>query len=85
MSKAVIFDGKSKQQKERPATAQELADREISAQQANQQHNDEMKTYRLGAYISEADPLYFGWRRGENTEQEWLDKVAEIRLRYPYK
>ena len=35
-------------------------------------------------FINEADPLYFGWQRGENTEQEWLDKVAEIRARHPY-
>lgn len=39
---------------------------------------------RQAAYQAEADPLYFGFQRGENTEQEWLDKVAEIRARYPY-
>lgn len=39
---------------------------------------------RRDAYAIEADPLYFGWQRGENTEQEWLDKVAEIRARHPY-
>lgn len=42
------------------------------------------KRARQGAYQAEADPLYFGWQRGENTEQQWLDKVAEIRARYPY-
>ena len=39
---------------------------------------------RQAAYQAEADPLYFGFQRGENTEQEWLDKVAEIRARYHY-
>jgi hypothetical protein len=39
---------------------------------------------RQAAYQAEADPLYFGFQRGENTEQDWLDKVAEIRARYPY-
>ena len=39
---------------------------------------------RAAAYRSEADPLFFGWQRNENTEQEWLDKVAEIRARHPY-
>lgn len=39
---------------------------------------------RRKAYRAEADPLYFGFQRGENTEQEWLDKVTEIRARYPY-
>jgi hypothetical protein len=23
------------------------------------------------------------WQRGEATQQEWLDKVAEIRARFP--
>ena len=39
---------------------------------------------RHAAYVVEADPLFFGWQRGENTEQAWLDKVAEIRARFPY-
>jgi hypothetical protein len=43
-----------------------------------------LKQARQVAYQAEADPLYFGWQRGENTEQAWLDKVAEIRGRYPY-
>jgi hypothetical protein len=38
---------------------------------------------RQEAYQSESDPLFFKWQRGEASEQEWLDKVAEIRLRYP--
>jgi hypothetical protein len=36
------------------------------------------------AYRDEADPLFFKWQRGEGTEQEWLDKVQEIRDRHPY-
>lgn len=39
---------------------------------------------RRHAYTLEADPLFFQWQRGEATEQDWLDKVAEIRDRYPY-
>lgn len=38
---------------------------------------------RQAAYRQEADPLFFKWQRGEATEQEWLDKVQEIRDRYP--
>lgn len=45
---------------------------------------NEAKNNRANAYRSESDPLYFGWQRNENTEQAWLDKVAEIRTRYPY-
>lgn len=41
------------------------------------------KAFRTEAYITEADPLFFKWQRGEATEQEWLDKVAEIKTRFP--
>lgn len=34
------------------------------------------------AYQSEADPLYFKWKRGEATENDWLNKVAEIDERF---
>jgi hypothetical protein len=42
------------------------------------------KAGRAAAYRNEADPLFFGWQRNENEEQDWLDKVAEIRTRFPY-
>jgi hypothetical protein len=38
---------------------------------------------RLEAYRNEADPLFFKAQRGEATMQEWQDKVAEIKSRYP--
>ena len=38
---------------------------------------------RRGAYILEADPLFFKAQRGEATMQEWKDKVAEIKARFP--
>ena len=38
---------------------------------------------RKAAYIAEADPLYFKAMRQEIDIQEWHDKIAEIRLRYP--
>jgi hypothetical protein len=46
--------------------------------------DDTAKRRRSVAFREEADPLFFGWQRNENEEQDWLDKVAEIRLRYPY-
>jgi hypothetical protein len=46
--------------------------------------NEQAQRSRAESYREEADPLFFGWQRGENTEQEWLDKVTEIRDRYPY-
>jgi hypothetical protein len=43
----------------------------------------EAEANRKAAYISEADPLFFRAQRGEIPEQEWLDKIAEIKARYP--
>jgi len=51
--------------------------------QYNQQRA-EVENQRKAAYQQEADPLFFSYQRGETTEQEWLDKVAEIKLAYPY-
>jgi hypothetical protein len=43
----------------------------------------EAEANRKAAYIAEADPLFFRVQRGEILEQEWLDKIAEIKARYP--
>jgi DNA uptake protein ComE-like DNA-binding protein len=44
----------------------------------------EARANRAAAYAAEADPLFFKAQRGEGTMQDWEDKVAEIRTRYPY-
>ena len=49
-----------------------------------QQQRAEIETQRRNAYTKEADPLFFSYQRGEVTEQEWLDAVDSIRVRYPY-
>jgi len=38
---------------------------------------------RHAAYIAESDPIFFMSQRGEATQQQWLDKVAEIKARWP--
>ena len=38
---------------------------------------------RRAAYIAEADPLFFKAQRGEATIEEWQEKVAEIKQRFP--
>jgi hypothetical protein len=43
----------------------------------------ETEANRHAAYIAEADPLFFKAQRGEATQQQWLDKIAEIKARYP--
>jgi hypothetical protein len=47
-------------------------------------NNSIARNNRHRAFVAEADPLFFAWQRGENTEQDWLTKCAEIRARYPY-
>lgn len=42
-----------------------------------------IEAQRAEAYRTESDPLFFKSQRGEATEQQWLDKVAEIKARYP--
>lgn len=38
---------------------------------------------RKAAYTAEADPIFFMAQRGEARQQDWLDKVAEIKTRWP--
>lgn len=42
-----------------------------------------VQVQRIEAYVRESDPLFFKAQRGEATMQEWQDKVAEIKARYP--
>jgi hypothetical protein len=46
--------------------------------------NAEQRAARQSAYQREADPIFFMFQREEATEQEWLDKITEIKERYPY-
>ena len=38
---------------------------------------------RHAAYVAESDPIFFMSQRGEATQQQWLDRVAEIKARWP--
>lgn len=60
----------------RDKTAEELQ-AEAAARSA------QVEAQRSEAYRNESDPLFFKSQRGEATHQEWLDKVAEIKARYP--
>jgi hypothetical protein len=45
--------------------------------------NQAAEAARKAAYAAEADPLFFKAQRGEVEQQVWLDKIAEIKARYP--
>jgi hypothetical protein len=40
------------------------------------------KSLRADAYRNESDTIFFKWQRNEATQQEWLDKVNEIKQRW---
>lgn len=58
---------------------------QIDAFKANllAKHKEKIRAARQAAFVAEADPLFFKWQRGEGTEEAWLEKVAEIRFRFP--
>ncbi|MBN2864080.1 MAG: hypothetical protein JXN62_13015 [Bacteroidales bacterium] len=47
--------------------------------------NEQQEGSRKAAYMAEADPLFFDYQKGEIEKEIWLDKVAEIKERFPYK
>jgi hypothetical protein len=65
-------------------TESEVADDYMTPEQiAN--YNDNQSQLRAKAYPVEADPIFFQYQRGSKTEQEWLDAVAVVQDKYPYK
>lgn len=63
----------------------EIAEREAEWEAgASEKQNQLAKRNRAATYIMESDSLFFKAQRGEATNQEWLNKVAEIREKYPY-
>ena len=45
--------------------------------------DEEVDSLRRAAYEQEADPLFFKYQRKEIKKEVWLDKVKEIKTRYP--
>jgi hypothetical protein len=36
------------------------------------------------AYEQQSDGLFFKWQRGDGTEAEWRNAVAQVKLQHPY-
>jgi hypothetical protein len=62
-------------------TEKEINDELVRLQEAEPAKIAEQN--RLMAYQNESDPLFFKAQRGEIATQVWLDKVQEIKERYP--
>ena len=74
----VITDANTGEQTIRPFTPEEIA--ALNAPPSR----EVQEAARRQAYVEEADPIFFLSQRGEATMQEWQDKVAEIKTRFPY-
>lgn len=49
----------------------------------NKLTDEEVDSLRRAAYEEEADPLFFKYQRKEIKKEVWLNKVKEIKERYP--
>lgn len=67
-----------------PLTAEEIAEREAWAAAQPERDRVAVQEARRQAYILESDPLFFGYQRGDNTEQDWLDAVQAVKDANPY-
>ena len=76
----VITNASTGEQTIRPYTEAEIA----AAIAASIPTLEQQQALRAIAYRAEADPLFFQAQRGKATQQQWLDKIAEIEARYPY-
>ena len=68
----------------RDLTPEEIAEREAWAAEEPARQRKVVEDTRRAQYQLVSDPLFFGWQRGDNTEQEWLDAVAKIKKDNPY-
>lgn len=76
----IITDARTGEITQVPFTSEEVIEHEKNAVAAKIENAEKQ---RAEAYRNESDPIFFKWQRGEATEQEWLDKVAEIKQRFP--
>ena len=65
-----------------PAGSVQITDAEAEAMRPKPSDPD-YSAMRKAAFTVESDPIFFLSQRGEATQQEWLDKVAEIKARWP--
>lgn len=62
---------------------EQLSTKEITQSEYDKIKLDECYSNRRQAYTTESDGLFFDYQRGEIDKQVWLDKVSEIKLKYP--
>lgn len=45
---------------------------------------ERLSELRKQAYQEESDPIFFEYQRGDAEKSEWLDKIQEIKDRFPF-
>lgn len=68
---------------ERPMTKEEKAERAAWMKAEPERLKLEAQEARRQGYIRISDPVFFQWQRGEKTEQDWKDAIAEVEKLYP--
>jgi hypothetical protein len=68
---------------ERPMTPEEKALRAEAQKARKEQELKDATDARRQGYQAISDPVFFQWQRGEKTEQDWKDAVAEVNALYP--
>jgi hypothetical protein len=68
---------------ERPMTDQEKAERAQWKKEEPAREKARAEEARRQGYEMISDPVYFQWQRGEKTEQDYLDAVAQVKKDYP--
>jgi chorismate mutase len=68
---------------ERPMTDEEKAERAKWKKEQPAREKAQAEELRRQGYQTISDPVYFQWQRGEKTEQDYLDAVAQVKKDYP--
>ena len=68
---------------ERPMTPEEKAERAAWKKSEAERNKAEATEARRSGYVRISDPVFFQWQRGEKTEQDWHDAIAEVNALYP--
>jgi hypothetical protein len=61
-----------------------VVDSEQASEISKAMFNQEQKKKRVEYYQLMADPVFMKWQRQEATQQEWLDKIEQVKLMFPY-
>lgn len=67
-----------------PLTPDEVAERETWLAEIPAKEHALVEDARRQEYRDKADPLFFGFQAGENTEQDWLDARQAVKDAHPY-